>query len=179
MTEAFDADPLQVEYISFGSYNTNLVKFYFNCSFSFATPDAVYDTTDHPLLAKDVPSTIDLRNCMCATFFIWAKTASHPASQINWTCFLIFFFFCYSLCLRVWFLSQYSRTVLVTKCGYYSISDYDYRHYIKISDIKDAQPDGYIVRLIFYIQGARDGNVLLATSDHPNFERDFVYEFGK
>lgn len=68
MAEAFDPDPLPVEYISFGSYNTNLVKFYFNCSFSFAKPDAVYDTTDHPLLAKDVPASIDLRNCMWYIF---------------------------------------------------------------------------------------------------------------
>lgn len=64
MAEANDPDPIPVEYISFGSWGTNLVKFYFNCSFSFATPDAVYDTTDHPLLARDVPSSIDVRNCM-------------------------------------------------------------------------------------------------------------------
>lgn len=63
MAEANDPDPLPVEYISFGSYNTNPVQFYFNCSFSFATPDTVSTTTDHPLLANDVPSTIDLRNC--------------------------------------------------------------------------------------------------------------------
>lgn len=68
MAEANDPDPLHVEYISFGSWNMNLVKFYFNCSFSFATPDAVYDTTDHPLLAKDVPATIDLRNCRWHVF---------------------------------------------------------------------------------------------------------------
>lgn len=72
-----------------------------------------------------------------------------------------------------------SYIVLITKCGYYTISDYDYRHFVKISDIKGSQPDGYILRIIIYIQGARDGNILLATSDHPNYERDFVYEFGK
>lgn len=70
-------------------------------------------------------------------------------------------------------------SVLVTKCNYYSNSDYDYKNFIKISDIKNSQPDGFILRIILYIQGARDGNILLATSDHPNFERDFVYEFGK
>ncbi|XP_031619784.1 uncharacterized protein LOC116338571 [Contarinia nasturtii] len=128
MAEANDPEPLPVEYISFGSWNSNLVKFYFNCSFSFAIPDAVFDSTDHPLLARDVPASVDLRN------------------------------------------------FLVTKCGYYSISDYDYRHYVKISDIKQSQPDGYILRIILYIQGARDANILLTTSDHPNFERDFVYE---
>lgn len=68
--------------------------------------------------------------------------------------------------------------VLVTKCAYYTNSDYDYKQFVKISDIKNSQPDGYIIRIILYIQGARDGNVLLSTSDHPNFEKDFVYEFG-
>lgn len=63
IAEANDPEPIPIEYISFGSWNTNLVKFYFNCSFSFAKPDAVSATTDHPLLANDVPSTIDLRNC--------------------------------------------------------------------------------------------------------------------
>lgn len=129
MAEANDPDPIPVEYISFGSWGTNLVKFYFNCSFSFATPDAVYDTTDHPLLARDVPSSVDVRN------------------------------------------------FLVTKCGYYAVSNYDYKQFVKISDIKNSQPDGYILRIVLYIQGARDGNILLSTSDHPNFERDFVYEF--
>lgn len=83
-------------------------------------------------------------------------------------------FFCFCFCIFVLFF-----IVLVTKCGYYSISDYEYRHFVKLSDIKNSQPDGYILRIIIYIQGARDGNILLATSDHPNYERDFVYEIGK
>lgn len=65
IAEASDPNPIPVEYISFGSYNANLVKFYFNCSFSFATPDTISTATDHPLLARDVTSTIDLRNCNC------------------------------------------------------------------------------------------------------------------
>lgn len=69
--------------------------------------------------------------------------------------------------------------VLVTKCNFYSISDYDYKKFIKLSDIQNSQPDGYIVRIVLYIQGARDAHVLLATTDHPNYERDFVYEFGE
>lgn len=65
IAEATDPNPIPVEYISFGSYNANLVKFYFNCSFSFSTPDTISTATDHPLLARDVTSTIDLRNCNC------------------------------------------------------------------------------------------------------------------
>lgn len=84
------------------------------------------------------------------------------------------------LCVCIFFFLHWDKSpVLITKCGYYSNSDYDYKQFIKISDIKNASPDGYILRIVLYIQGARDGNVLLATSDHPNYERDFVYEFGK
>lgn len=36
IAEASDPDPIPVEYVSFGSWDTNLVKFYFNCSFSLA-----------------------------------------------------------------------------------------------------------------------------------------------
>lgn len=178
MADANDPDPLPIEYISFGSYNTNLVKFYFNCSFSFATPDAVYDTTDHPLLAKDVPASIDLRNCMFSII-----TQNH--NQLVYFCFpLILFFFSFSsnmLACFIDFLHSWNcdDSVLVTKCNYYSSFNYDYKHFVKLSDIKNSQPDGFILRIILYIQGARDGNIILATSDHPNFERDYLYEFGK
>lgn len=39
--ETSDSHPIPVEYVSFGSWESNLVKFYFNCSFSFPLPDAV------------------------------------------------------------------------------------------------------------------------------------------
>lgn len=80
--EANDPEPIPVEYISFGSWNTNLVKFYFNCSFSFAKPDAVSATTEHPLLANDVPSTIDLRNC-AYNFVIISPLSFSIASSLS------------------------------------------------------------------------------------------------
>lgn len=70
-------------------------------------------------------------------------------------------------------------TVLTLKCAHYSISEYDYQDFTKLSDIKNSAPDGYILRIVLYIQGSRDANIILTTSNHPNFERDFVYEFGK
>lgn len=175
MAEANDPDPLPVEYISFGSYNTNLVKFYFNCSFSFATPDAVYDTTDHPLLARDVPASIDLRNCMWLHFQLSKKNTTNQLNLAHSSSLSLSLSF---VCIFVCHLGN-STSVLVTKCAYYAISDNDYKNFVKISDIKNSQPDGFILRIILYIQGARDGHILLATSNHPNFERDFVYEFGK
>lgn len=70
-------------------------------------------------------------------------------------------------------------SVLITKCAFYTNSDNDYQHFIKISDIKNSSPEGYALRIILYIQGARDGHILLSPVSNPNFERDFVYEFGK
>lgn len=100
MAEAEDPEPLPVEYISFGSYNANLVKFYFNCSFSFATPDAVFDTTDHPLLAKDVPASIDLRNCMCCqnsiSYIKEQKTATNSFNKCHFSVFVFVFLSCSS-----------------------------------------------------------------------------------
>lgn len=73
--------------------------------------------------------------------------------------------------------------VLNLRCRRYSVKydaiDYDYKDFIKINSIKNSQPDGYILRIVLFIQGERDANVLLALSDHPNYERDTVYEFGK
>lgn len=158
VAEANDPNPIPVEFISFGSYQTNRVQFFFNCSFSFATPDSVSSATDHPLLAKaDVPPSVDLRNC---------KFESWYSSRIPSTSNLIVF-------------SSSSIPVLVTKCNFYSISDYDYKKFVKLSDIRNSQPDGYIARIVVYIQGARDAHVLFATNDHPNYERDYVYEFGE
>lgn len=69
--------------------------------------------------------------------------------------------------------------MLQTRCTYYSNFDYDYKKFIKIGDINHSQPDGYVVRMILYLMGERDAHVLLTMNDHPDFERELVYEFGK
>lgn len=64
VAEATDSNPIPVEYISFGSWGTNLVRFYFNCSFNFGMPKSVSTTTHHPLLAKEeLPPSVYWRNC--------------------------------------------------------------------------------------------------------------------
>lgn len=84
---------------------------------------------------------------------------------------------------HLFLLNFQPNAVLVTKCRLYSIkydsADYDYKDYVKISDIANSQPDQYILRLVLFIQGGRDANILLTTSNQPNFERDFVYEIGE
>lgn len=44
--------------------------------------------------------------------------------------------------------------------------------------MKNASPQGYILRIVLYIKAAQDVKILLSTSNHPNFRTDFVYEFG-
>lgn len=41
LIEAKDPNPIPVKYVSFGSFKTSLVKYSFNCSFSFALPDTI------------------------------------------------------------------------------------------------------------------------------------------
>lgn len=77
---------------------------------------------------------------------------------------------CYLL---IFFLS-----VLITKCNFYEASDYVYKRFISLKDISGAEQTDYLVRIVFYVQGSRDANIIFTASDRPNFEEDSVYEFG-
>lgn len=110
---------------------------------------------------------------------LYAYTHTQKITHNQFVNLCTFFSFSFSRLSHTFSRYGILTSVLVTKCGYIAVSTYDYKNFIKISDIKNSQPDGYILRIVLYIQGARDGNILLSTSDHPNFERDFVYEFGK
>lgn len=89
IAEAKDLNPLSVEYVSFGSLNTNLVKLYFNCSFSLATPKTINEDNINALLASDVPPSVNLKNCMCGCIhreFLPLLIRFHPqcfASNVN------------------------------------------------------------------------------------------------
>lgn len=63
-------------------------------------------------------------------------------------------------------------------CDYYSTDEYNYTHFVDLSSIETAQSDDYYARVPVYIIGARYGNVILSTSNTPNRDTDFVYEFG-
>lgn len=67
----------------------------------------------------------------------------------------------------------------MTECDYYTNEDYNYTHFVDLSTLKDAQPTGYLVRVPVYVIGPRDGHIILSTTNTPDREKDFVYEFGK
>lgn len=72
---------------------------------------------------------------------------------------------------------SYYIPVLVTKCNFYESSEYVYRNYLDLTELRGAQPEGYLARLVFYVQGSTDASVIFTTTKTPNLEKDTVYEF--
>lgn len=68
---------------------------------------------------------------------------------------------------------------LTSRCKQYSATKYEYRDFIKLSDIRDSRPPGYQVRLVFYAQATRNAHVLLSRTPTPELATEPVYEFGE
>lgn len=68
---------------------------------------------------------------------------------------------------------------ILKQCTQYKEKDYEYRNLTSINNIDNGQPDGYLVRLAFYVLAQRDAHVIFTTSDHPDYRTDNVYEFCK
>lgn len=68
--------------------------------------------------------------------------------------------------------------VLIRKCNSYITEKYEYKDFIKLSEIKDISPNGYIVRLPIYVQGRRDALIQFSTRSNPASTAS-VYEFGE
>lgn len=68
---------------------------------------------------------------------------------------------------------------LTSRCKQYSATKYEYRDFIKLSDIRDSRPPGYQVRLVFYAQATRNAHVLLSRTPTPELATEAVYEFGE
>lgn len=68
-------------------------------------------------------------------------------------------------------------SVLVTKCKFLEASNYIYKTFLPLTELK-AQTEEYYARMVFYVQGARDANIIFTVTNRPNFEQDAVYEFG-
>lgn len=163
--EAKDPKPIAIEYISFSSSHTDHSQLYFNCSFSVAkiNEDGEFAVTEHPLLAKHIETpSVDLRNCKKEKFFFLFL-------RILTCCILYTYSF-----LFVEFL-----LVLITECNHYTNWEYEYEKFIKISDIVNSQPDGYIARIAVYIQAGRDAHIGFTLKDiNKNPDEEIFYEFG-
>lgn len=53
---------------------------------------------------------------------------------------------------------------------------YNYKRFVKVSDIRHSRPRGFKLRMVVYVQGPHDGHILLSSSDN---NQDSVYEIGK
>lgn len=65
----------------------------------------------------------------------------------------------------------------MTKCSFLEASNYIYKTFLPLTELK-AQTEEFYARIVFYVQGARDANIIFTVSNRPNFEEDAVYEFG-
>lgn len=72
----------------------------------------------------------------------------------------------------------FHRIGLVSKCKYYTNPKYEYKDFVKLSDLPSSQPKGYQARIVFYAQGTRNAHVILSPTNKPDFKRDNMYEFG-
>lgn len=50
---------------------------------------------------------------------------------------------------------------------------------MKISDYVGLEPEGYLVKLPFYVLAARDAHIVFSPKERPNWTRDSVYEICK
>ncbi|XP_055311129.1 uncharacterized protein LOC129573947 [Sitodiplosis mosellana] len=132
---SYDLSVNPLQYISFASFNSTPMDFYYDCSMAPTYIDTQlatkYAAVGHPLLLED-------------------PTFQTPVDKRNW---------------------------LTSRCKQYSNFKYEYKDFIKLSDIRDSKPNGYIVRLAFYAQGTRNAHVLLSRTATPNLAAEPVYEF--
>lgn len=64
------------------------------------------------------------------------------------------------------------------QCESYETKTYDY-HLQPLDRILNGQPDGYMVRLAFYVIAGRDAHIIFTTNDHPSYQVDAAYEICK
>lgn len=53
-----------------------------------------------------------------------------------------------------------------------------YVEFVKLTEVKDIRPEGYVLRLPFYLRAKANAFVLLSTKEKPT-ENDDAYEIGK
>lgn len=64
----------------------------------------------------------------------------------------------------------------LTECDYYKTDEYNYTHF---ADIGASQSVDNGIRVSVYLIGPRDAHIILSSTNKPNRDKDFVYEFCK
>lgn len=110
--QAKDLNPIQVEYVSFASWETNLVKFYFNCTNNFAIPEIV-SSLRPPQHIEGACRTIDSAQHDYKEFFKLADIANARSEG-----FIINFLF--------YIKARLGAHILFTKEPIANLSSYEY-----------------------------------------------------
>lgn len=103
----------------------------------------------------------------------------HRSTFFLFSCFvfLVFGHLSIFLILFVCLFDNFCLFLGLVDCDYYTTDDYSYVNLVNLESIDDAQPTGYHARIPVYLIGPRDGHIILSTTNTPNRDEDFVYEF--
>lgn len=126
------------------------------CALTFIV--VCYGSSYNPYAEKRSFGELSKRYCSECYYFVLLLYV--PNSKINFFIFLI---------------------GLKTSCDRYEQKIHGHYNLFKISDVENAQPNGYLVRFPFYMVGVDDFNVVFTTSDHQTsaFSQDDAYEAGE
>lgn len=57
-------------------------------------------------------------------------------------------------------------------------SDYEYHNLSRITNLANGRPDGYRMRLAFFMIGEHDAHITMTTTSNPNYDQEPAYEIG-
>lgn len=67
------------------------------------------------------------------------------------------------------------------RCKTYQARKHEYASFMKLEDIEDSRPSGYVVRMPFYALATRNAHIIFTQTSNvtADFSKEKVYEFGK
>ena len=74
--------------------------------------------------------------------------------------------------------SLYTKTQIRSDCINFQVFDEEFQQFHKISDFEGLQPEGYSIRLSFFVQAGQNVNLLLTSSQRPVWDMEKVYQIG-
>lgn len=75
--------------------------------------------------------------------------------------------------------NSYTKTQVYSECTNVGVYDEYQIQFHDINDIRGSQPDGYLIRVPFFVEASQDVKILLSTEKRPNFSTDKLYQIGK
>lgn len=75
--------------------------------------------------------------------------------------------------------SSFTKSQVFAECTKIGVIDGNQIQYHNVNDIRGAQPEGYLVRIPFFVMAGENVKVLLSSSRVRNFSTDKLYQIGK